>query len=274
MITEFLRRYKKTVYIVVGLILLAGAIFTYQMLQFRITSISPSNRNYPSSLSVVEVGFNRELNKSDLEKRVATNAKDVVSANFSGDIKASVDGSKLTITFARTPLAGDYEIELHNIMSADGSVLNKRLALNVKDIEYADMTDAEKKLYDADTPITDDEYDAEYPIFTKLPRETNQYIISYKYTGSDPAPTLTVTMKFFPPGNNAIPATDAEQAEYLSQLRTYRTEAVKWIESQGASINDYIMQYTEPELQDEFPAGRGKYFETGSDTTTNEETNR
>jgi len=266
MIQEFIRKNSRLVKILAVVLIIVLGYFVFKTWQFHITDITPNNKNYPSSLGVMEINFNRNLNKSDIENRAKENQNSVVGVDFNSAVKVVVDGKKLKLTFAQTPLAGDYSINLVNITAADGASISKKLSFNVKDIDYDKLSDAEKKLYDANIAVIDDERDGQYPILTKLPYEADQYVVSYRATESDPAPTLIITMKFFPPGNNAVPATDAEQAAYLNQLREYRTQALDWIKSQGASLDDYILEYTEPELVNEFPAGRSRSFDAPADT--------
>jgi hypothetical protein len=62
-------------------------------------------------------------------------------------------------------------------------------------------------------------------------------------------------MKFFEPGDEALPATTAEKQEYLNNIRKYRTEAIDYLKSNGIDVNNYVMEYTELDLRDEFPPG-------------------
>jgi hypothetical protein len=95
------------------------------------------------------------------------------------------------------------------------------------------------------------------PIVKLLPHQTNYYKMSYIFSAEDaetPA-AITITMKFFAPGDAAMPATPEEQQAYLNDVRKYRTEALNYLKQNGIDINRYIIHYTEPDLRNEFPSG-------------------
>ena len=62
-------------------------------------------------------------------------------------------------------------------------------------------------------------------------------------------------MKFFKPGNNALPATPQEKQKYLNDLRTYTNQALDYLRSKNINLNNYILNYTAIDLRGEFPAG-------------------
>jgi hypothetical protein len=254
--------YRKLLLPALAVVLLLLGILLYSSLKFHITGTSPSAKKYPASLGVMEISFNKQLDAKALNASISKDVRNVVTVNFDSTVRVSVSDKKLTLRFARTPNVGSYKIALHNIPSTKGDSLTETLDFNVKDIAYNKLSKAEKALYDAAATNAGDDEFIKYPLLRKLPYQTDKYIITFRYSEVDPAPTLIITMKFFPPGNNAVPATPAEQQAYLDSVRQYRKEALAWLTGQGAVINDYTMEYTELVARDEFPAGHGKFHGT------------
>ncbi len=254
---------------IIGVVLIAIIGFSvYNSLRFRITSTTPSSSNYPSSLGTMEVMFNKELDVKSMNNQLSDNPQAFVKVNFKGGSTARAHKDRLAITFKQTPPAGSYKVTLSNIRAVDGSVLNTVIKRKVKDIPYDQLSKKEKQLYDALSKDADTDVVDEHPLLQKLPYQTEQYLISYGTENIDDlnaaehdhgTPTITITMKFFEPGSNARPASPAEQQAYLQDIRTYRRQALDWLQSKGFNLNDYKIQYSEPELQDEFP--KGKPFE-------------
>ncbi len=272
--------YKRTFWII-GVVLIAIVGFgIYNSVRFRITSTTPRSSNFPSSLGTMEVSFNKELDVKTMNNQLSDNPQALVKVNFKGGSTTKVGKDRLTITFAETPPAGSYKVTLSNIRAVDGSVLNTVIKLKVKDIPYDRLSDKEQQLYDALSKDADTDVVDEYPLLQKLPHETEQYQISYGTENIDDlnasehdhgTPTITISMKFFAPGSNASPATPAEQQAYLQDIRTYRKQALDWLQSKGFNLNDYQIHYSEPELQDEFPKGKPLEEITAEDTHLHDE---
>ena len=62
-------------------------------------------------------------------------------------------------------------------------------------------------------------------------------------------------MKFFEPGDIALPATPQERQKYLNDQRTYTNQALDYLRSKDINLNNYILDYTDIDLRGEFPAG-------------------
>lgn len=253
-------RYKRLLVLVGGLLLVLIGFMVYRSMQFHVTGTSPNHNKYPASLSSLEIRFNRDLDTEQLEQRITKNMDQVVQASFTGKIRATVDTNKLTLRFQKTPNVGNYHIKLVDIPATDGSVLTTTVSLKVRDIPFDQLTNEEKKQYTALATTFDDIDYTKYPLLAKLPYETDKYKVSFRYGDNDPAPIVIITMKFFPPGNNAQPATPAQQQEYINNIRTYRAAALDWAKSQGLDYGIYTMEYTELELRTEFPAGKARTF--------------
>lgn len=267
-----LQNYKRFILPVALVVLLLIGFLVYQSLQFRITGTTPNHNKFPASLSNIEIRFSHELDKPALEDRIASNISDVVTVDFESTIRATVDGKKLTLNFSQTPNVGLYNITLKNIPAASGKTLSTTLKLNVKDIPYDELSDEEKAQFDKEARNFEDDEVHEFPLIRKLPYETDKYLINIEHDHNDPAPIITITMKFFEPGSNAAPATPAEKEVYLNELRKYRNEALAWLRSQSSTLEeDYSLRYTELDLQSEFPSGRGRYFEGADDSHSHDD---
>lgn len=263
-----LRKYRPLIIIFIIIVLLITGLTTFLNSRYRIVSVTPDNTNYPSSLGQMDVYFNRTLDKQGLNIRIKEDLASVVEVNFKSTVRIKVFDDHLRLTYGQTPLEGDYEVTLKDIRSIKGETLTKTLPLNVRDIEYDELTEEEKKLYDQAAAGSDGN-SAEFPLLDKLPYETEKYQISFRYEDTDPAPTIIITMKFFEPGSVAVPATPAEQQAYQNEIRTYRKEALDWLAAQDKDyLTAYSMEYTEVDLQQEFPTGRGRYQTESTEVET------
>lgn len=231
------------------LIISAFTIFSvYQSRQFKITQITPNNRSYPASLNVINIKFNRNL--------VTDSQNSFIQTSFPGKSQVTISDTSITILFKKTPIPGKYLITIENIKAKDGSHLTKKIPLIVKDIPYKKLTTQEKKLYNSfSNDVADEEY-YNIPILQDLPYETDKYLISGSASEGSTIAKVTITMKFFAPGNNAVPAAPEEQAAYINNVRTYRNEALQWIQSKGFNLDDFYLVYSEPDIQNEFPKGK------------------
>ena len=241
--------------VIIGLVILLG-ISVVNSAKFRIASTTPNHTNYPSSLSVMDVYFNRDLDKSVLKDRLVKDVSQVIKIEFDSKVSVTVYDKRLRLVFSQTPLAGSYIIGLKDINATNGSTLTVSLPFVVKDIPYDELSKAEKDLYNsAAGDQSEGDFD-KYPILSELPYMTDDYQIIANIADSDAYPTLTVTMRFFEPGSVAKPATTSERQVYLADLRKYRNEALEWLKSQNINLDDYGIVYSEPDLQNEFPKGK------------------
>lgn len=257
-------QYKKYIFIALAVLALLFGYLIYNSMQFKVASTTPSHKNYPSSLGSMEIFFNRDLDTAALQD-ITEDPASFIDLHFDSAVTASTTKNSLKLTLSQTPKPGKYKISLKNIRAADGTVLNTDLPFIVKDIPYEELSKAEQKLYDglsvdADTDVVD-----EHPELIKLPHQTDKYMISY--TAEEPrdinsfrhehgTPKLIISMKFFQPGSNARPASPAEQAAYIADIRTHRQAAIEWLRANGFDLEEYAIQYSEPEIQNEFPRGK------------------
>lgn len=257
-------RHKKYLYIALAAFLVLFGYLLYSSAQFKVASTTPNHKKYPSSLGTMDIQFNRELDAGFI-KEVSEDPASFIELRFDSAVTARASKDTLKLTFSQTPKPGKYKIILKNIRASDGSVLNKDLAFVVKDIPYDSMNKTEQGLYDdlsadADTDVVD-----EHPELIKLPHQTDEYMISYNaeeardinsFRHEHGTPQLTISMKFFQPGNNARPATPEQQQAYIAQIRTHRQAAIDWLLANGFNLEEYGINYSEPEIQEEFPRGK------------------
>ncbi|HSH18148.1 MAG TPA: hypothetical protein VK978_02085 [Candidatus Saccharimonadales bacterium] len=236
-------------------------------MQFRVTGTTPHHRNYPASLGTMDIYFSKPVDKPALEERLKHNVSEIITLDFDSAVRTVVDNNKLRLTFSRTPMPGEYNITLNDVASTGGEVIDVNLPFLVKDIPYEKLTKEEKALFDELAKGNGEDHLEDFPLLERLPYQTDKYEVDYRFDEADPAPTLIITMKFFAPGSNAVPATPAEQQAYLNDVRKYRTEALAWLQAEQPSYKEkYVIEYTEIELREEFPAGRPRYFEGEGDT--------
>jgi hypothetical protein len=246
---------KKFLAIVVVVLAAVLAVLMISSFKFRVTSVTPDNEAFPAMLGSMEIHYNKKLDKAGLEERLKGGTDKVLKTDFEGINTIEVKDKILTIHFGQTPDAGSYSLELLDIKSESGSAITTKLPFVVKDIPYDKMTAAEKTQFDIlSNGGSSDEVDID-PFLQKLPRETPNYMITYSVPEGTTGAILTVTMQFFAPGSLAAPATQAETNKYVADIRKYRTEAIEWLRSEGA-LEKYSIRYGEPELADQFPAGK------------------
>lgn len=245
--------------IIIGLLILVvvlGVILAiFQYLQFRIVKSTPDTNNYPSTMGILVLEFNEALDAASIQESYNKDPRSVVSFNFDSAAYIEVFDKTLKITIQETARAGNYTLSLANIKSQDGSIFTGKIPFIVKNIQYDDLDEQTQKLFDE--YASEAETLPQDPIVKVLPYETDKFKISYTFPPEEvelPA-TITVTMKFFEPGDNALPATPAERQAYLNELRTYRNQALTYLQEKGIDINQYIMNYTEIDLRSEFPSG-------------------
>lgn len=249
----------KQVKIIIGLLIVLAvsgiALFIIQALQFRIVKSTPDTNNYPSSMGVLVLEFNEKLDAESIRAAYNKDAASVVKLSFNSLAYIEVYDKTLKITIQETAQPGNYTLNLNNIRSTDGNTFSKKIPFIVKSIKYDQLNTETKKLFDdyaseGETPQQD-------PIVKLLPHQTDKYKIGYVFPegGGETPATITITMKFFAPGDAAMPATPEEQQEYLSNIRKYRTEALDYLKHNGIDINKYTIYYTEPDLRNEFPSG-------------------
>lgn len=236
-------------------IVLLVVVIYLQFIQFRIVKSTPDTNNYPSTMGLLVLEFNEKLDAKAIQDAYNKDASSVVKFDFDSPAYIEVYDKTLKITIQETARQGRYTLSLNNIQSEDGSIFKQDIPFIVKNINYDDMNEETQKLFDE--YASEGETLPQDPIVKVLPYQTDKYKISYVFPEEDvevPA-TITITMKFFEPGDNALPATPAQRQAYLNDLRKYRTEALTYLKDQGIDINRYVMKYTEFDLQNEFPVG-------------------
>ncbi len=227
----------------------------FYFLNFRIVETSPNVDSFPDSLGVLNIKYNHELDEKYIEDSFNKNPQDMVVFSFESINTIEVSGDTLKITIGTTPLPGKYALILNNIKSKNGSLLNSNIVMTVKKIKYSQLSEAEKKMYNEQASTGETLPDD--PIVDVLPHETDKYKISYAFPAEEieqPA-TINITMKFFEPGDIALPATPQERQRYLNDLRTYTNQALDYLRSKNINLNNYILDYTAIDLRSEFPAG-------------------
>lgn len=235
--------------------LLFAGLSLFAFLKFRISATSPDPNNYPSSLGVLNLTFNRKLNSAVIKQQFTADNQSVVKFSFNSTSLIDVENETLKITIGTTPLPGKYTITLNNIQASDGSFFSATIPFIVKDIPYNRLNDTDRRLFDEAT--VDGETLPKSPLTNVLPHETSAYKISYTLPPEyvELPPTITITMKFFEPGDVALPATPQEVQAYLTKLRSTTQEALTYLESEQIDVSKYTMNYTEPRLRNEFPVG-------------------
>ena len=237
---------RKKILVITGLItILITVLVFFNNSRFSISSTFPNNNNYPSSLSTLEIKFNKELDKKFINNKFNEDPKLIINTSFDSSAKIDVYDRSIKFTFKQIPLKGDYKISINNIRSSNGSILSKELKLKVRDISYDKLSKEEKELYDNFASIGEDTPDDK--AFSILPHETNDYIITYSINpGIEAPPTITITSKIYPPGDNALPATEDQLTEYRSKLTQFRKEALEWLKANSINTSEYTIKYPEP----------------------------
>ncbi len=239
---------------ILTLVLLIATLYL-QSTQFRIIKSTPDTNNYPSTMGVLVLEFSEKLDAKAIRDSYNKDASSVVKFDFDSSVYIDVYDKTIKITIQQTAQEGKYTLSLNNILSEDGDKFSKDIPFTVRNIDYDNMSEETQKLFDE--YASEGESMPQDPIVKVLPHETDKYKISYIFPseGAEVPATITITMKFFEPGDNALPATSEQRQAYLNDIRRYRTEALTYLKDQGIDINKYIIRYTEFDLRNEFPAG-------------------
>ncbi len=241
-------------YMSIGVIVLAVMYWAFTLFQFRIVSATPDTNNFPNSIGTLKLTFNRSLDAENMKKAIQSDPASIAKFNFDGYNSISVNDKTMTITIGQTPHTGNYRLELNNIRSKDGATFHATIPFIIKDIPYKNMDEATQAL--ANEEASSGETLPEDPITKVLPYQTDTYMMTYVFPEESvelPA-TITITMKFFPP-DGANPNAQQDQQLYLQKLRENRSAALQYLKDKSIDINKYIINYTEYDLRDEFPAG-------------------
>lgn len=246
---------KLTIGLTIVTLVLLGVMIYLQFVQFRIVKATPDTNNYPSTMGLLVLEFNEKLDAKAIQDAYNKDAASVIKFSFDSPAYIEVYDKTIKITIQETAKEGKYKLLLNNIKSEDGSVFKQEIPFVIKNIAYNDMPEETQKLFNE--YASEGETLPQDPIVGVLPYQTDKYKISYVFPEEDveiPA-TITITMKFFEPGDNALPETPAQRQAYLNDLRKYRTEALTYLKENDIDINNYVIKYTEFDLQNEFPTG-------------------
>jgi hypothetical protein len=234
--------------VILVIILIGLALYyVWKSSSLQIVSTTPKNNEITLGTSAIDFNFSKDINEVEFEKNIEDPNK-IISGISLKDTKT------LSIKLGELSKDTKYSITLKNITSKDGDILKEyKFDFYPRAIDFKDLSEEEKRRQIEET----DKNTYQDPLENALPYETNNYKITYLTPSEDtdvPA-TITITMKFFEPGDEALPATTAEKQEYLNNIRKYRTEAIDYLKSNGIDVNNYVMEYTELDLRDEFPPG-------------------
>lgn len=233
--------------ILVILLITITIYYAWKNSSLQIVSTTPKNDEITLGTSTIDFKFNQDIDTAEYEKNIEDPNKIISGIGLK-------DSKTLSIKLGELSKDTKYSITLKNITSKKGDILkNYKFDFSPRNIDYKDLSDEEKKRQIEET----DNYSYQDPIENILPYETKNYKITFLTAdeSTDMPATITITMKFFEPGSNAVPATPAEKQEYLDSLRKYRTEAIEYLKSNGIDVSSYVMEYTELDLRDEFPPG-------------------
>lgn len=250
---------KRNLTVAIIIIVFLFAYFLNLSSRFNIQNITPNNKNFPNSINKVIINFNKPIDISELSSRYQKDQKSVITTNIPGNNKLIFAEKSLEIIFEKTPETGVFEIRLISITSKEGNrKLNETLTFEFEDIPYTNLNDVEKKIYDDFSNIAEEPLVGQ-KIVDLLPYQTDNYLIQYIYPpeeNDENTGIILITMKFFPETIASQELTEEQTIEYINKIRKYRGEAINWLKSNGFDLNEYSVEYSEPEIVEEFPAGK------------------
>lgn len=221
--------------------------FGWKSATLQVVSTTPKTDEVTVGTSAIDIEFSKEINAVEYEKNIVDPDKIVTGITMK-------DQNLVSLKIDNLVLGKKYSIGLKDITAKSGGSIGKyNLEFTPKNIDFADLSEEEKRRQIDET----DKREFEDPLEATLPHETSNYKMTFitRDESTDLPATITITMKFFEPGSNALPATPAEKQEYLNNIRKYRTEALEYLKSNGIDINNYVLEYTELDLREEFPVG-------------------
>jgi hypothetical protein len=252
---------KRVVFGTLTLIISLSIFFALKARQLRIVSVSSNLESFPNVVSSFTVKFNKELSEA-----VRMDPAKYISYDVTDGFKAIATRDSLLLSHYKTPISGRFKLQFTNLEASDGKKINTILNVNILSKAESNLNSKETEIFLSDTEEIEVDNHVVKSSYAKLilslPYESGGFKIEYisyadVFESENPDIQLVIRMKSYPPGGFSLAATDEELAQYLADIRKYRTEALEWIKAQGFKLEDYYISYTEPDLQDEFTKGRG-----------------
>lgn len=209
---------------------------TFNVVLFRITSLSPDPSRFPTSSNTLTVTFTKQLNES---KKPTVTSKDIAISS------TSVSKNSLTIRLGST-LEKDQKvtITLANVTASSGESLSQTITLTGTYVDYASLTPTEQQKQTQQS----DSFTA-YKLTGDLPIVTTDYEINYVYpdSGQTQMP-IYITVKNPYPAPDAS-STAADRANYNAFLKQAQEAAyARLIGLPNYNETNYAIYYSEPML--------------------------
>lgn len=216
--------------IIIGLIVIGLAYFIYYtFFIFHISGLSPDPNKFPTSGTIIQVEFNKNI-------EAIGNKPSQIKISPDVDRSVSFKGNTLYIKFNLPLNTKELSVQLDNIKSVNGDNLSEEI--NYK-IVYVDPKDQTKAQLNAALESTD-RFEESYDLVKHLPIKTDQYYIDYDLPddGYIQMP-INIRMNFGAPNNSE------QYVEYESKVIKYRKQAIRKLVELGFNNKDYIFIFRE-----------------------------
>lgn len=230
--------------IAVVLLLPVLAVYWFNQQQFRVTEIIPKNGVIPTSSQTVILRFNRTIADNVTSDDIRLNP----------DIKQGVriEGSEINIRLTSTVPEGETITIAASLQSNEGEELEISETLVSQYIEPANQDPELREV----ALEQSDSFESEYPLINYLPFINDDFEIDYRFpdSGEDVMPIIiTSKTREIPRPSESTPETSKLYREYIRRLRSYRSQAIEYLEDSGSYDKQrYQLVFPEPYLLDEF----------------------
>jgi hypothetical protein len=227
---------KKIVVVAIIVVIIISAVSVFQLLKFRITSISPRPPSVSlSEISKIVIDFNKPLDDNDAQRD-----KIIVSPNLIKTV--DIDHKSIVIILNTDSIEFDSEItiDIRDISSTSGNKLSSHI---VYKIEYRDFNKLPKDTQDKS--IENSNSFENYSLAHQLPLIGNGYDIDYDFpdAGSNKMKIVITTKPTTPQPTDG----DEQQwQKYIDEISQLQAAARYYIESlDGYSSDLYIFEYAD-----------------------------
>lgn len=228
--------FKRMVIVVAVIVILFTIIYIiFDSATFRVTSLDPKNNSEVSDITDrITIKFNKSLDdKQNIANIIEMRPEHLFYNN------AIIEGKTLTLTLGRLRQNTKYTINLKEIISADGRVLeNISTEFTTKYIPFDDLPKdlKERSIQTRESEIYSD------PVFSVTPHETTSYLITpvvVDEVGDVNDITERILLRIHIKLGSADSASDRSR---------YRQQAIRYLESKDIDPSKYSVSYTYDEV--------------------------
>ncbi len=228
---DFYKKYRFIIWSVLAIIVLAIiAWIIYLFTVFQVLSISPAQGSKISGgSSQITFTFNKEIDKIDLNKQLYSTEGLAISSQ--------IDKNKLTLFVSNINQTKQYQIQLSNIRSKEGSLI-KFVSYKFQGafVPYSQLSNTEKNKQIKET----DSGNYQDPAMNILPIYGDNFAIEYTLLPTTDSKGKNIKL-------NITLLLDKFNIEDKATISLYKKQAIDFLKQNGINPNDYQIEWTPSE---------------------------